>query len=169
MTQNDAEPRDSEHTVKCELVAQVLRSFGALRLEVTGLSMLPSVWPGDILLIERRDMREIAQGDIALFARHNRLVAHRVLYKMAVDDRALAITRGDGALSSDDPVSQTELLGRVRNIFRAGEYVKPDVDLRFRMRVTTEIIRRFGWGARILAFLHRLQGDRWRQETLCKS
>jgi signal peptidase I len=169
MKENHLKLRDRGHALKCEIAAQILRSFGTLRLQVTGLSMLPSVWPGDILFIERRDMREIAEGDIALFARHNRLVAHRVLYKTAVDDRAHAITRGDGVLSSDDPVSQTELLGRVRNILRAGKYVKPSVDLRFWTRVTSKIIRRFGWGARILAFLHRLQGDAWRPETLCKS
>jgi hypothetical protein len=79
MKENHLKLRDRGHALKCEIAAQILRSFGTLRLQVTGLSMLPSVWPGDILFIERRDMREIAEGDIALFARHNRLVAHRVL------------------------------------------------------------------------------------------
>src|SRR5258708_30435290 len=73
-------PQDSKHSLKCELAAQVLRSFGILRLQVTGLSMLPSVRPGDVLFIERRDLREIAAGDIVLFARQGKLVAHRVLY-----------------------------------------------------------------------------------------
>ena len=169
MRQNRADPRDSEHALKCELAAQVLRSFGTLRLEVTGLSMLPSVWPGDILFVERRDMREIVVGDIVLFARQGKLVAHRVLYKTAVGDKPQAITQGDGLLSPDDPVTPTELLGSVRHILRAGEYVEPGVGLNFWARVAYKFVRRSAWIARILAFAHRLQGDTWRRETLCKS
>jgi hypothetical protein len=169
MKQNQTDPRDSEHALKCELAAQVLRSFGTLRLEVTGLSMLPSVWPGDILFIERCGMGKIAARDIILFARQGKLVAHRVLYKTAVGDKPHAITQGDGLLSPDDPVSPTELLGSVRHILRAGEYVQPDGDLSFYARAATKLIRRFPWVARLMAFMHRLQGGTWRRETLCKS
>jgi signal peptidase I len=169
MKQNQADPRDSEHALKCQLAAQVLRSFGTLRLEVTGLSMLPSVWPGDILFIERCLMREIAVGDIVLFARQGKLVAHRVLHKTAAGDNPHAITRGDALLSPDDAVSPAELLGSVRHILRAGEYVKPGADLSFRTRTISKLVRSFAWVARFLAFMHRLRGDRWRRETLCKS
>ena len=37
-----------------DLDAQVIRQFGELRLKVTGASMLPSVWPGDVLTVRRR-------------------------------------------------------------------------------------------------------------------
>jgi hypothetical protein len=169
MKQNQADPRDSKHALKCELAAQVLRSFGTLRLEVTGLSMLPSVWPGDILFIERCHMREITARDIVLFTRQGKLVAHRVLYKTPVGDKPHAITQGDGLLSPDAPVSPTELLGSVRHILRAGEYVQPSGDLSFWAHVTSKLVQRFAWVARFLAFMHRLQGDTWRRETLCKS
>jgi hypothetical protein len=169
MSQNLAELRDSEHALKCELAAQVLRSFGKLRLEVTGLSMLPSVWPGDILFLDRRDMSAIAEGDIVLFARQGKLVAHRVLCRAFVDDQPHAITRGDSMLSPDDPVSPAELLGSVRYILRAGEYVKPGEDLSFLACATSKLVQRSAWVARFLAFLHRLPGDMWRREPRCKS
>lgn len=44
---------EDENAVKCELAAQVLRSFGTLRFVATGWSMLPSLWPGEILVVER--------------------------------------------------------------------------------------------------------------------
>jgi signal peptidase I len=168
MSKNLADPRDTEQALKCELAAQVLRSFGTLRLEVTGLSMLPSVWPGDILFFERRDLAQIAPGDIVLFTRHSKLIAHRVLYKTACGDKSHAITRGDGWLLPDDPVSSAELLGSVCHILRAGEYLEPGVDLNFGARVTTMLVLHFRRLARLLAFLHRLQSDTWRRETLCK-
>jgi signal peptidase I len=169
VTQKQLELRDGEHALKCEMAAQVLRTFGTLRLEVTGLSMLPSVWPGDTLFLERREMGEIAAGDIILFTRRDKLVAHRVLRKTGGGDETYAITRGDGLLSTDDPVSPAELLGRVRSVSRAGEYVSPDADSGFLMRVASEMVRRSGWIARILAFVHRFHGGAGRRKRLCRS
>jgi signal peptidase I len=153
---------DCAHALKCELAEQVLRSFGTLRLEVTGLSMLPSVWPGDILFIDRRGMEQIAAGDIVLFARQRRLIAHRVLSKVAADENTCAITRGDALLSFDEPVSRTELLGSVRSILRAGLHVEPRVYPGSRALLIRSLLRRFSWVARTLALLHRLQSRLWR-------
>jgi hypothetical protein len=169
MKQKDADLRDCEHAMKCEMAAQVLRTFGTLRLEVTGLSMLPSLWPGDTLFLERREMGEIAAGDIVLFARRDKLVAHRVLHKTIVGDETYAITRGDGLLSTDDPVSPAELLGTVRYVSRAGEYVSPNADSGFLARVASEMVRRSGWIARLLAFVHMVHGGAGRRKRLCRS
>jgi signal peptidase I len=169
MTRNRLEVRDREHALKCEMAAQVLRAFGTLRLEVTGLSMLPSVWPGDVLFVERRDMGEIAAGDIVLFARRDKLVAHRVLRKTVVGDETYAITRGDGLLATDELVSPAELLGSVRSVSRAGEYVSPDADSGFLARVASAMVRRSGWIARVLAFVHRSHGGAWRRKIPCRS
>jgi hypothetical protein len=69
----------SRETVGCELAAEVLRSFGKLRLRANGSSMLPAVWPGDILYIQGQDAPAALPGDIVLFGREGRLVAHRVV------------------------------------------------------------------------------------------
>jgi signal peptidase I len=164
-----ADPGDCAHTLKCELAAQVLRSFGTLRLEVTGLSMLPSVWPGDILFIHRSEIEQIASGDIVLFARKGKLVAHRMLSKTTVGGNVAVVTRGDGLRSPDDLVSPAELLGSVRSILRGGKYVEPRVHLSSWTLLVGSLVRRFAWVARILAFVHRLRGHLWGRETLCKS
>jgi hypothetical protein len=44
---------DARDEVKRHLFVEVLRSFGEARLAVTGASMLPAVWPGDILEVRR--------------------------------------------------------------------------------------------------------------------
>ena len=48
---------DQGHALKCELAAESLRLSGRLRLRVTGWSMLPTICPGDTLIIERADAR----------------------------------------------------------------------------------------------------------------
>jgi len=39
------------HALKCDLAADVIRGFGTLRLRVNGFSMLPSIWPGDVVCV----------------------------------------------------------------------------------------------------------------------
>src|SRR5437773_2244681 len=46
--------------IKCDLASQVLRSTGELRLRALGLSMLPSLWPGDILSIQSCTFEDVA-------------------------------------------------------------------------------------------------------------
>src|SRR5712691_4904581 len=64
-----------QHGIKCELFAEVLRSYGKGRLRVTGTSMVPAVWPGDMLTIYREDISRVVLGQIVLFTRDRRLFA----------------------------------------------------------------------------------------------
>ncbi len=66
-------------TVGCELAVEVLRSFGELRFRANGSSMLPAIWPGDTLHVSREGATEALPGEIVLFERGGRLVAHRVV------------------------------------------------------------------------------------------
>jgi Peptidase S24-like len=94
---------------KLDLAAEVLASGHTLRLRAFGTSMLPSIWPGDILIIEPKTEQEIVAGDIVLVARRNRFFIHRLIEKQ--DSRW--ITRGDALPHNDDPVNPSEVLGRV--------------------------------------------------------
>ena len=67
------------HALKCGLAVEVLRSSGTLHLRVLGWSMLPTVWPGDTLVVERLASNEVFDGDIVLFSNGRRFVAHRVV------------------------------------------------------------------------------------------
>lgn len=99
---------------KLELAAEVLTSGHTLRLRAFGTSMLPSIWPGDILIIEPKTEREIGAGDIVLVARRNRFFIHRLIEKQ--DSRW--ITRGDSLPHNDDPVNSFEVLGAVSLIHK---------------------------------------------------
>jgi hypothetical protein len=105
------------HAVRCDLAQEVLRSSGCLRLRVTGWSMLPTVWPGDTLLIDRSDAAHVAEGDIVLFARDRRFFVHRIVKKNAHGSQILA--RGDAMPQADPPFAKHELLGKVSLIVRS--------------------------------------------------
>ena len=56
----------------CELVAEVARTHGEVQLQVLGGSMLPSIWPGDRLIAQRRNPNQIQRGKIILYQRDRR-------------------------------------------------------------------------------------------------
>jgi signal peptidase I len=132
--------------VKCELAAEVLCSSGKLRLQVTGWSMLPSIWPGDTLLVECVDPSKMAEGEIVLFRRDRRLFAHRIVRSEASD----IVTRGDSVPAADAPVEKGEILGRVASIMRLGKSVQPRTSLRVRDRVIAAAVQRSEFAARLL-------------------
>jgi signal peptidase I len=109
-----------------EMAAEVVRKFGRLRLRVTGTSMIPSVRPGDLLVIQRADLHEVSPGEIVLFVRSGRLFAHRAVSKF--EKRPVGfrlVTRGDRLLRDDSPVSPAEFLGRVCAIERGTRQIDP--------------------------------------------
>jgi signal peptidase I len=115
-TQPDGELLDE---AKHDLAAQVVRQFGEVRLKVNGASMLPAVWPGDVVTVRRRSAAELLPGSIAVCYRDQGFVAHRLIGRQG--DRIL--TRGDSHLRDDPPFSEDELLGEVVSILRNGHPV----------------------------------------------
>jgi signal peptidase I len=144
----------ARETLGCELAAEVLRSSGKLRLRATGVSMLPAIWPGDILSVRNHDTAEALPGDIVLFAREGRLVAHRVVERTLCQDRIQWVTRGDSVGSNDAPISSHELLGRVKAIVRGSRRLTPHQSLASRFAswilcrsdlATRVLLRLRGW------------------------
>jgi signal peptidase I len=149
------------NALKCELAAEVLRSSGSLRLCVTGWSMLPTVWPGDTLVIERMSNDAASKGEIVLFGRDRRLFAHRVVAKRKPHDAAI-LTRGDAMPTADPPVPESDVLGRVSFIVRNGRCIEPSRRMRLSKRAVAAVLRRSSSAARVVvgvrSMLQKLHG-----------
>jgi signal peptidase I len=166
---SDPSPAEIVHAAKCELAEKTLRRFGGLRLRVTGLSMLPSVWPGDLLLIRREEVAQIYPGDIVLFVRHGGFVAHRVVLKTDDPENPSLITRGDALPSQDSAIGPADLLGKVYGILRAGTWIQPRGRLSFSARIIAMLVSRSGRVAGILSRLHASRRRLREHEALCQS
>jgi hypothetical protein len=101
-----------EETAKCALFAQVISRYGKAKLKALGTSMVPAIWPGDTLVVERQEAPGLLAGDVAVYMRYGRLFAHRVIRVVQGPEISL-VTRGD-AMTWDDPlVLADEIVGRV--------------------------------------------------------
>ena len=96
------------------LVADVLRRSGRLRqgvrLHVHGESMLPALWPGDVVEIASCSLEDVRPGEIVLALRDGRLFLHRFVAPCTPNGFLL---RGDSMPGSDPLFPPEALLGRL--------------------------------------------------------
>jgi hypothetical protein len=104
---------------KQDLVAEVLRTNGKVTLAARGHSMLPTLWPGDLLTVVTTTFEQVHPGDIVLYQRSERFFIHRVMRKLAGSDRPSLVARGDSMSGFDAPVLPEELLGKIVSVQRA--------------------------------------------------
>jgi signal peptidase I len=116
----------SREDPKLGLTAEMLCRRGIVRLELRGSSMLPSLWPGDLLSIQSASVDEFVPGDIVLVMRDGRSFVHRMIERQQGQDRLWWITKGDAVPRNDAPVEASELLGRVAGVRRGNRSFIPN-------------------------------------------
>jgi signal peptidase I len=121
---------------KLELATMLLRSGGTIRIRAFGTSMLPTIWPGDIILIEGSACDRLARGDVVLIKREESIVVHRLINT----DYPQWSTRGDAMPQNDPPVRPGDVLGRVREIHRGTRVIIANGQVRPHQRMLAWIL-----------------------------
>jgi len=98
------------------LAANVLRRFGHLRMQVHGESMLPVLWPRDVVEFVRCSIADVRPGEIVLAQRGDQFYVHRFVARCHPNGFVL---RGDSMPAADPPFADESLLGRL--VSRAGD------------------------------------------------
>ena len=88
-------------------------------IPITGRSMQPLIQDGDRVLVAH-GIAGVRRGDVVVFRREGRLIAHRVLRIYHRQPGRVFITKGDGIRRFDPPVHAGEVLGRVLTVERNG-------------------------------------------------
>ncbi len=102
--------RSNGNAERSALMADALRLSGRLRLQVHGESMLPTLWPGDVVEIASCSLEDLRPGEIVLARRDGRLFLHRLVSTCKPDGFLL---RGDSLPGSDPQFPAEALLGRL--------------------------------------------------------
>jgi hypothetical protein len=144
------------NVVKCALAADALLSFGTLRFAATGWSMIPTVWPYEMLLVERVSQEQVRTGDVLLLLRKRGLCVHRLVSRSKIDQVSHWIIQGDAMAAPDPPLRDDELLGRVTHVVRRGRRVALSTKLTVGQRALGGIVARSYAAARVLVYLHGL-------------
>jgi signal peptidase len=137
------QPAPSRQAIKLELATEVLRASGELRFVASGASMVPAIFPGDILIVRNQPIERTRSGDVALWSREGRFYAHRVVRTAKAGERAAIVTRGDALNQDDPPVGSDEFLGHVCGVVRRGKHVDLGASPSFGALVLQFMVRRF--------------------------
>jgi signal peptidase I len=122
-------PGDQEY-FKLGLAIETLRSCGMVRIKAWGVSMLPALWPGDLLSIQSVTPDSVVPGDIVLVLRDKQCFIHR-LVRTTSENCVCFITRGDAMPDNDPPVAVPELMGRVVEARRGNRNFVPSRRISF--------------------------------------
>jgi hypothetical protein len=160
-----AQTLSGEHALQCELAGELLRSSGSLHLRVAGWSMMPTVWPGDTLVIEHAIGDQVSAGDIVLFSSGRRFVAHRVVAIGDDSGGSTIRTQGDAVPYADSPLVASDVMGKVSLILRKGrneERIEPSRHMHFSKRAAAAVFRGSSSAARLIVrvrgMLEKLHG-----------
>ncbi|HEV2645993.1 MAG TPA: S24/S26 family peptidase [Acidobacteriaceae bacterium] len=136
----------------CELVADVAHSAGEVRLKLTGTSMLPAMWPGDEVTVQRCSLTNLQPGQVVLFRSNGSLVAHRIIHASADG----LITRGDSVPQRDPTVDASAIVGCVVHVVRNHRSI--DIKPNWRHRTLAALLRRSHLCLRLTLRLSRITG-----------
>jgi hypothetical protein len=118
----DAQARDEG---RCSLAAEALRSWGTLKVRANGVSMLPTLWPGDVLTVQSVRPEQVEPGEIVLYMRQKCFFIHRTVSRDLTRNKTFLVTRGDCMFEDDPPIGGGELLGKIIEVRRAGSIFMP--------------------------------------------
>ncbi len=105
-----------------DLSKDLLKQGVSVKLRAGGFSMFPALRRKDILQVRPVPPTDIQPGDIIVFFRVNRFIAHRV-HDMSVRDASdfECRTIGDSSLLQDERVHADNYLGKVTAFERRGQ------------------------------------------------
>ncbi|MGC1904594.1 MAG: S24 family peptidase, partial [Candidatus Acidiferrum sp.] len=83
---------DSAHEARLNLAAEMLHRFGEVRFVAHGSSMIPSIYPGDLLTVRSGSPDTVRRGEIVLALLGGRFFVHRVMRKWPERDRVVFAT-----------------------------------------------------------------------------
>lgn len=132
----------------CSLAAEVLEKNGTVRVRVSGQSMLPTLWPGDVLTIQSKELADAELGDLVLYDRDGRFFVHRLISKSRGNDSF--VTRGDCMVESDPPVSTGSFLGTVAHAMRGEVIIVPKRKVSSATWIVAALLSRSGLLQRIV-------------------
>lgn len=114
------------------LLLNSINKNGWLELPSLGTSMFPFIMPGNICRFQPYQAAFLQKGDIALYCTpKGRLVAHRFLKSVQMNDKKAYLFKGDSNLGVDQPIEANRIIGKLVKVASKKSEFSPDQFLPF--------------------------------------
>lgn len=139
------------------LARKILSDNRHLRLRVWGASMLPTLWPGDVVEIANCSAQDVSRGEMVLACRDDRFYLHRV---MTTPGENTFVLRGDALRNPDPPFPATALAGRVVHVERSGRSLPVAVRIGLTSRALGLLFCEWGLARRVALKCYGMLAER---------
>jgi hypothetical protein len=110
-----------------EVSERLLEQGYRVRFRAGGASMQPAIGDGDAVILAPVNPVAAQPGDILLYRKNRRGIAHRVVHVQHADEAVVAfLLRGDAEPACDAPVTPDEVLGKVVAVERRDDRLAPN-------------------------------------------
>ena len=93
-----------------ELSKKIISRGSCVRIPVVGVSMFPLIRSRDIIHFQPVKDSGVSIGDVIVYERGERMVAHRLLRKELYNGTMMLTTKGDAFIHQDRPIHQEKVL-----------------------------------------------------------
>jgi len=115
----------SDLTTPVDITRLLLDVRGVSTFNTAGYCMFPCLRPGDRITVDARAIEQISVGEIAVFQRDKKIVAHRVVEAGKNGGVHYLVTRPDRASRNEAPLYAADVLGVVTRVQRRERDVDP--------------------------------------------
>ena len=104
---------------------QLLQDGQPVRMRMGGYSMFPLMLPGDVGVISKVPLEDIRRGEVVVFDRGDKWIAHRLVGIQESGADVVFITQGDSIPFPDAPFGHDALRGVIRSVSRGQRTFDP--------------------------------------------
>src|SRR3989344_5224599 len=100
-------------------IIKIFKNSKSFRIKSQGLSMIPVLWPGDLIYFSIKKTENLKENDLILAFKNEKLFAHRVIYRTA----GYLITKGDNNILCDGRIYPRQVIGTVTKLNRGNQHI----------------------------------------------
>jgi hypothetical protein len=96
-----------------DMLNEVIERDEDVPLKTFGLSMAPTIYGGEWVVVRRVNAEKVRMGDVVIYQAGNVFVAHRVIRKRERDGDVYFTVKGDAHLEAEGKIAAEELVAKV--------------------------------------------------------
>lgn len=109
-----------------EISQAILQKGKLLRIPAVGSSMFPTSQSGDTITVKPAKATDVSVGDVIVYVRGKRMIAHRLISKRIRNNEIVLICQGEFFSKPDPLIEGRQVLGKVVAVKRNGRNIRFD-------------------------------------------
>lgn len=108
--------KKSENVIYSSILISLIENNYRILIPVSGFSMKPSLYPGDLVFIKKFHNKDYKPYDIIISKQNNKLIAHRLILKIDTVSNSYYLCKGDALKRYDKLIPENQILAKVTRI-----------------------------------------------------